>query len=67
MSGINLSRIFVYSNFGQTRSRSEAFQATLSNVEELHRLSADIKRAAFFTKKQLSTAIRRMPQMEGVE
>ena len=37
----------------------KAFQATLLTLEELRRLSSDIKRGTF-TKKQLSTVIKKM-------
>ena len=43
---------------GSVRSE-KAFQATLLTVDELRRLSADIKRGTF-TKKQLSTVIQKM-------
>ena len=43
---------------GSVRSE-KAFQDTLLTVDELHRLSSDIKRDTF-TKKQLSTVIKKM-------
>ena len=43
---------------GSVRSE-KAFQATLLTVDELRRLSSDIKRGTF-TKKQRSTVIQKM-------
>ena len=50
---------------GSVRSK-KAFQATLLTLEELRRLSSDIKRGTF-TKKQLSTVINKMLKMENSE
>ena len=44
----------------------EAFQATPLTLEELCRLSSDIKRGTF-TKKQLSIVIKKMLKMEDAE
>ena len=50
---------------GSVRSE-KAFQATLLTLEELRRLSSDIKRGTF-TKKQLSIVIKKMLKMEDAE
>ena len=50
---------------GSVRSE-KAFQATLLTLEELRRLSFDIKRGTF-TKKQLSTVINKMLKIEDGE
>ena len=50
---------------GSNRSE-KAFQATLLTLEELRRLSSDIKRG-ILTKKQLSIVIKKMLKMEDAE
>ena len=50
---------------GSVRSE-KAFQATLLTLEELRRLSFDIKRGTF-TKKQLPTVINKMLKIEDGE
>ena len=50
---------------GSVRSE-KAFQANLLTLEELRRLSSDIKRGTF-TKKQLSIVIKKMLNMEDAE